>query len=620
MTSRFWWLVVFLIGFLFVTVVNATTVSPSDPNLQFIGRWDWSDPPEPWAFAQGSSVIVSFTGSSISASFTFTETDYFRVIIDDNAAASEKITFSSGDPLSLASDLPAGTHKLELIKETDQGRATLTGFEIDDEESTVPSPPRPARKMVFYGDSNLAGRSLESERNQGGWHLVGSYYGFGGITARMFDAEYQNISRGGASITSLHTSYDRIDWDTNTPLWDFETDTVDVVVVNIGANDYWRPVPTNKNNYHSLLDDLREAYPAAHIMLYNSFGWESREPANYIHEVIDERDDPNMSSATFPWVFEQYHGCQTEHAGMAQYLAEHLTTVTGWTASEIDVVSGYGQNGNVANGSFEAVAPFGGWGWRYFDDPGVSRVFDPAGAHDGDYYLRLENGASSHQTNPANNGDEIAVSMWMRSADEGDDVDVSISFRDQDGGGELNDPIETETQTISLTMEWQRYTMTVTAPTDPPSPVFSSRVTFEVGAGVSADIDQVEIGVPSSPTGTLIPQNTPVIIPGEGGHFGFWVEITNPTPSALTGQVWTEAVLPNGGTYGPLAIHALTLPPFSVFSPPNPFAQNVPSYAPPGLYEFVLNVGIHPNVIIASDSFEFEKLASTISASLDFSD
>ena len=39
-----------------------------------------------------------------------------------------------------------------------------------------------------------------------------------------------------------------------------------------------------------------------------------------------------------------------------------------------------------------------GYGWRYFDDPGVSREFDPDGAFDGSYYLRLSAGASSHQT------------------------------------------------------------------------------------------------------------------------------------------------------------------------------------------------------------------------------
>jgi len=488
-----------LLGLLFVSAAQAETVDPAHPEVHYSGRWDQSDPAQPWAQAQGSTVVASFTGTSISVTLTVSSGEYFRVILDDDAAASAKVSFSSGVPNVLASGLVPGTHKIELVKETDEGRATMLGLEIDDGESIVPSPPRPVRRIVFYGDSNLAGYSLESERNQGGSHLIGCHHGYAGITARMFGAEYQNISRSGATIQSLNTAYDRIDWTTTNPLWDFASYPVDVVVVNIGANDAWRPKNLNKSRYHDLLDDLRTSHPAAHIVLYNAYGWVSSEPANYTHEVIAERDDPNMSWAVFPWVFEQYHGCQTDHAGMARCLAQHLSSVTGWTAVEADVVSGFGTGGDVANGSFEEAAPFGGWGWRYFDDPGVSRVFDPAGAHHGEYYLRLADGASSHQTNPADNGEVIALWAWMRGAEGGDSVEVSIGFRDQDGGGETSSPLAETTQTITLTTTWQSYPVVVAAPTDPPNPVYSSCVTFTAGSGDTVEIDQVSIGAMAAP-------------------------------------------------------------------------------------------------------------------------
>ena len=95
-------------------------------------------------------------------------------------------------------------------------------------------------------------------------------------------------------------------------------------------------------------------------MLFNAYGWTATEPAGYIHEVIEQRDDSNMSAAVFPWVFEQYHGSETEHAGMASVLAEHLSEITGWVANDQDVMSGFGRDGDVANGSFEHSAPFGG--------------------------------------------------------------------------------------------------------------------------------------------------------------------------------------------------------------------------------------------------------------------
>jgi lysophospholipase L1-like esterase len=472
----------------------ATTISPTDPNLQYIGRWDTASPSQPWAYAQGSSVIVSFTGTSIAATMTGSIGEFFRVIIDDDDTASVKVSFASGVPTTIASGLAPGTHKLELIKETDIGRATLLGLELDAGATTVPSPPRPSRRIVFYGDSNFAGYSLDSEKDQGSWSLVGCHYGVTAITARMFGAEYQNISRSGATLSSLNSAYDRIDWNTSSPTFDFVSFPVDVVVVNIGANDAFWPEGVNKPKYHTLLDNLRADHPLAQIMLYNSYGWDSNEPANYIEDVIATHGDANMSWGIFPWVFEQYHGCQTEHAGMARILAAHLATITGWSPSEPDVVSGYGQDGNVANGSFEQAAPFGGWGWRYYDGSGVGRILDPAGAYHGNSYLRLVSGASSHQTNPASNGDVIRLSMWLRGSTAGDSVDVSIGFRDQDGGGEFNNPIAQTTETKTLTTNWARYTMEVSAPTNPGNPVYSARVSFVAAVGDSVDIDRVSTG------------------------------------------------------------------------------------------------------------------------------
>jgi len=494
------------IGLLFSAAAQATTVSPADPNLQFIGRWDRSDQATPWCFAQGSAVIARFTGTSVAAAFDTSEGERFRIIIDGNARTSKKIEFFSGEFETLASGLEQGTHTIEVIKETDRGRANLLGLELDDGESTTPPPPRPARRMTFYGDSNLAGYSLDSERNRRGWHLVGTYYGYAGIASRQFGAEYHNISRSGATISSLNAAYDRVDWTTSSPAWDFSGDQSDVVVVNIGANNAGQSKDSNKVRYHALLDDLRQVHPAAHMVLFNSFGWDANEPANYIREVVGERGDANMSWAVFPWVFEQYHGCQTDHSGMAQYLVDHLEKITGWTAGPPDVVNGYGDDGDVANGSFEEAAPFGGWGWRYFNAAGVERIFDPTGARHGSYYLRIENGAASHQTNPSGNGDPVALSAWMRGTREGDTVEVAISFRDQDGGGEPNPPMMQISETMTLSTDWDRYRLRATAPDDH-APVFSVRVTFTAGSDSTVDIDRVSTGAglaaPRRPSGRI---------------------------------------------------------------------------------------------------------------------
>ena len=495
-TSTFGALPLILLGaLLLASSARADAIDPSDANILYSGRWADSNPSAPWAQAQGSSIIANFQGTSLAVTMTTSSGEYFRIIVDDDADGSQKIQIPSGSPLLLASGLPGGAHKIEIVKETDVGQATFLGFELDVGQSLNAPPARPPRRIVFYGDSNLAGFSLESERNLGGNQRIGSYYTYAGITARMFNAENHNISRSGATIGSLNGSYDRIDWQSSSPLWNFNLFPADLVVVNIGANDSG-PVSKRKSDYHDLLDDLRFAHPASHIMLYNAYGWDFSEPANFIHEVIAERGDVNMSFAVFPWLFEQFHGCETDHSGMAQYLAEHLNAVMGWTPGPMDVVSGYGANGNVANGSFEQRAPFGGWGWRYFDDPGVSRVHDLSGAHDGEYYLQLVDEASSHQSNPASDGDPVEVTVWLRGANNGDQVDISIDFRNQNQGAGTATPMQIETETKTLTTEWQQFSMNSTAPTDAPNPVYSNRVTFQAGTNDTVHVDQVTTTVP----------------------------------------------------------------------------------------------------------------------------
>jgi hypothetical protein len=172
-------------------------------------------------------------------------------------------------------------------------------------------------------------------------------------------------------------------------------------------------------------------------------------------------------------------------------LADHIQSVLRWVpVADQDVFSGFGRNGDVANGSFEEVAPFGGWGWRYFDDPGVSRVYDPPGARDGDHYLSLSDGAHSQQTNPAKSGDSVTVTAWMRGASDGDQVDMTIDFRDQGDGGRETAPVVAFTETKTLTTSWEQYSMSATAPTSG-NPIFGTRITFTAAAGDTVHIDGV---------------------------------------------------------------------------------------------------------------------------------
>ena len=466
-------------------------IRPNHPELQYVGRWDLGDEQAPECGWQGSALRLRFNGTALSAELSpGSPTEYFRVVVDGDYPGSQKIAVSSHKQYVLASGLDLGVHQIELVKETYQGTScSFHGLELIG-KGMRPQPPRLPRRIEFYGDSNLAGYSLEHEENQGGAARIGTTLGYAGITSRIFDAEYHNISVSGATLSWLNSRYDRIDRYDSSSDWNFGLFQPDLVVMNLGANDVGSSKASIKARYHAFLDDLRQVHPAAHIMLYNGWGWAYDETANYTHEVITERNDSNMSSAIFPWVFPVWHGCEYDHAGMAEYLAQHLESQLGWTRSQpTDVMCGFGLGDDVANGSFEQVAPFGGYGWRYFDRPGVERIEDPAGAHDGDYFVRLTS-EPIFQPNPALNGDTFRVDVWLRAQQAGKRVDLTLDFRDQEM---WTQPLFEETERKTLSTTWQLFSITATAPTVTSKPVFHTRLTLSPVGNAVVDVDAVSM-------------------------------------------------------------------------------------------------------------------------------
>jgi len=469
--------------------VGPTSVTADHPDLRYVGRWDLTDPAAPALGWQGGSVALRFEGTGLDVHLDAgNRTEGFRVIVDGDDHGSRHFMAEAGaQTLELVTDLDEGTHTVELVKETYVGTSlVLDSFEIDG-AGILEAPPTASRHLAFYGDSNLAGYSLMSERNQSPTRFWGCHLTFAGITARAFDADYQNIAVSGETLDGMTRLYDRLDWYAEAGSWDFDRYVPDVVVMNLGANDiFGADEDTIRDRYVTMLDLLRAAHPEAHIVVFNGWGWDFDEPADYTAEVVAAYGDPNISVETFPWVFEQWHGAETDHAGMARVLIAHLEETLGWASSPPEIMSGYGEDGDVANGSFEEVAPFGGWGWRYFDDEGVARITDED-AHEGNAFLRLEDGAETHQPNPARDGETVEATLWLRGSGT---ASLTVDFRNQTM---WSDPLDSTTETISLTETWTAHTVSATAPSGTSRPVFHTRLTIAAGSGSTVDIDAISM-------------------------------------------------------------------------------------------------------------------------------
>ncbi len=103
------------------------------------------------------------------------------------------------------------------------------------------------------------------------------------------------------------------------------------------------------------------------------------------------------------------------------------------------------------------------------------------------------------------------------------------------------------------------------------------------------------------------PVSPPVIVP-QGGSFDYTVSIISHIQMTVSAHVWTEAELPNGQVFGPIDHVVLPITPTTNIS--TTLTQDIPTYAPEGLYEWRVNLGQNVQNPIFSDSFTFTVTAA----------
>ena len=176
----------YLVLFLTISsIANGVFIDPTDPNIQYFGRWNFDDPSAPWVFWQGSSIIVNFEGTGIAIDIDAANNGYwtakYRVIIDDVSQAGTLEFSYTRETYTLASGLADGVHKLEIMKENRSGNSIFYGLEVTGAGLVAP-PTRPSLRIEYFGDSNMDGSSNYSEKNSGD---MGTYYAYPAMVSRM---------------------------------------------------------------------------------------------------------------------------------------------------------------------------------------------------------------------------------------------------------------------------------------------------------------------------------------------------------------------------------------------------------------------------------------------------
>ena len=127
-------------------------------------------------------------------------------------------------------------------------------------------------------------------------------------------------------------------------------------------------------------------------------------------------------------------------------------------------------------------------------------------------------------------------------------------------------------------------------------------VSFGGGGASGIDITMYD---PMDLSVSLNPLGGPIVVPAQGGSFEYEITLENHGESIAVFDVWTEALLPSGTTYGPILQRTVSLNAGGQLF--RQMTQSVPEAAPAGAYTYRAFVGDYPSLIIDDAGFDFEK-------------
>lgn len=287
---------------------RASYIKPDDSNIEYIGRFDFTNPKSVRFDWPGVQIRARFEGTSCSLKLKDGNNDY-DIYIDGKL---HKILRTNSDTIYvLATKLENRVHSLLISKRTESkfGIAAFEGLILDGGKSLVEVIKNKKREIEFIGDSFLAGFGSEGATADCIFsrETENCYISFGPQLARRLNANYTIIAASGIGVVknygdSIRTSefplphyFDRICMN-DTLSWDFNRWQPEVVIVRLGRNDYWKkPHPkreTFRSSYLEFMKKIRRNYPGAHI--FALCGPVRKEPhCDYIKSVVKELNEKN---------------------------------------------------------------------------------------------------------------------------------------------------------------------------------------------------------------------------------------------------------------------------------------------------------------------------------------
>ena len=334
--------------------------SASDANVptatvHFLGRFDTRDAKGPRFAWPGSAIAATFSGTGITAKLHDAGTNTFVVVID-GGKPSTVATTSATDTYPLATGLSSGMHTVLLTRRTESfaGVVQYLGFTVTG-GALVPSPEPFSRRIEYVGDSISCGYGDLGVGPNCMFSLATEdvTIAYDELAAAALDAQatvvaYSGIGvlhdYGGNTMNQMPVRYELALADDPTSTWSFPPPAPDVVLINLGTNDFSQgdPGAAFQTAYVSFLQQVRKHYTNANIVcaLSPMLGDPARSQARtYIQAAVSQvmgAGDAHVSYFEFDEQLASdgygcdYHPSPTTHQKMAAKLEPVLKMLEGW--------------------------------------------------------------------------------------------------------------------------------------------------------------------------------------------------------------------------------------------------------------------------------------------------
>lgn len=322
-----------------------------EPPMELVhtaGRLDISNPDAPAFIWPGTSFGTHIEGTGLNVRLGGAQNAYFQIVVDGSSTGVFRTDGGDAD-YTLVTDLPAGPHDIEIVQRNESygGALTFLGFTPHEGTQIVPTPSPYVHTMEFIGDSITCGYGNEGQPGCNfSAETESAYATYAAITARNVGAAAHLVASSGRGMHQnccgdtgpvMPELYLRTLIDDEATPWDFSRFTPEVVVVNLGTNDFNSNVDDNafKADYVAFLGLLRSTYPDATLVCVAWPIWGASN-ADLVQQAVDETADPNVLTIQFDWdTLGDGVGCDghpntTTHAKLGQALTDLLTEELGW--------------------------------------------------------------------------------------------------------------------------------------------------------------------------------------------------------------------------------------------------------------------------------------------------